>query len=123
MSKTSCKVRQIQHKEELKENWYMEGSIAALNAPVQLQEILQHFISPLPSLKSNSWHLEQIDGVNARSNLFDRLGRKPRKVCARVCMCVCMQVEELLGCGLVVAEAGNGHTRTVYITLYNVKGL
>ena len=44
-------------------------------------------------------HLEQIDGVNARSNLFDRLGRRPRKVCVWV---------GLVGWGLMAEEPGVG---------------
>lgn len=54
--------------------------------------------------------MEQIDGVNARSNLFDRLGRRPRKVC----VCVCMHVRELVGLGLSEEEPGDGNSTEEY---------
>lgn len=56
--------------------------------------------------------MEQIDGVNARSNLFDRLGRRPRKVCG--CGCVCMRVRELVGQGLSEEEPGDGNSMEEY---------
>lgn len=42
------------HIEFLRNNWYIEEDIAALDIQIEQKEILQHFISLFPSRKSNS---------------------------------------------------------------------